>query len=679
MARKTMNDRPLLAKLSRWAQDHALLISAFGLALLILWQAASMHRWACADSRPPTWDEAVHLTLADQYLDALRKADLWRLFKTQRYPGHSPYPPVYHFLLVPWLAFLEPGSAALSVNWIVYAFLLAGIWLLGGRVSGVWHGLLAAFLLWLSPFPQQLSRQVLVDLLLSAWALWCYVFFLESEGFAKKGPSLALGACIGLGTLTKWTLPIYLLPMAFSLPGAWRKNRVNLLRCAAAACAIAGPWLAVNIPEGLGAMRRAARLGYDEGFRLWRLGSWLYYPKNAREFFPWPTWLVLACGAAWALKKKTRFAWTLAGWLGLSWIAWTCVSTRDIRFVTPAMVALPVMGVSALPAWALPLAAAPAAWAYQGPRPAREDWHHADILDAIERSKPKRAPAALLVIPNLARLNSNVLNWAIRSGRRQGISVGGEETEIPEWCDFVLVKSGDPGVYLGPESLRILRQAFQERSLFRRHFLPAAAWHAPDGGEIALFMRKPERDQGPVRRDLGSLTIRSADLAGVRLVRLSSDTYRLEADSILLKTPGLRLINVRALAEGAELIFEGGRAHVMRVRSVTLQSLRLPWDSLREAAGKKLPGLRLDVEPRGDSLEISLAWKLLRLRLGFSWSQEPGALILRAKGLRLLGLPVPFANGRTLRLSFEPRPPKQDYRLRLSRLHAEPDCLAVGE
>jgi hypothetical protein len=284
-----------------------------------------------------------------------------------------------------------------------------------------------------------------------------------------------------------------------------------------------------------------------------------------------------------------------------------------------------------------------------------------------------------VVLPNMPRLNSNVMRWAIRSGRRRGIAVGGNQTEIPEWCDFVLAKTGYPGPYVNENSTRILREAAQEGSAVRRHFSPLASWPSPDGQEIALYRRRREPDGGPARRILGDLSVRAADLTNVRLVRLSTDTYRVEADSVLLRMRGLKLTDVRARLEGAELVFDEGRAHVMRVRTVALESLRLPWAELSEAASRGLPGLAVTAQAGGNSLDLELSWKGLRARLGAAWSQGPDEIIFRARGLRLLGVPIPFVSGRVFKLSLAPRPPQQPYRLRLARLHADAQGIAVGD
>ena len=82
------------------------------------------------------------------------------------------------------------------------------------RLSSPGAGLLAAASLAAMPMVMGFSRLLWLDLPLAAMTAWCVLMLLRAEGFHSLRGSLLLGVVVGLGLLTKYSLPIFVGPPA---------------------------------------------------------------------------------------------------------------------------------------------------------------------------------------------------------------------------------------------------------------------------------------------------------------------------------------------------------------------------------------------------------------------------------------------------------------------------------
>ena len=94
-----------------------LAVSLVALSVFMAWQAVVVRRFVRLDTRPPAWDQAVHLEIALDYRDAIargRWSDVWNLAPK---PGMPPFPPLYHLAIMRAYGSSDPAHAALWANW----------------------------------------------------------------------------------------------------------------------------------------------------------------------------------------------------------------------------------------------------------------------------------------------------------------------------------------------------------------------------------------------------------------------------------------------------------------------------------------------------------------------------------------------------------------------------------
>ncbi|MCK6503218.1 glycosyltransferase family 39 protein [Myxococcota bacterium] len=148
-----------------------------------------------------------------------------------RYPLYGAYPPLVYLWTA--LAFTLGGVSVEVARLAVVAFglvLLPSLAGIGRQLGGRLGGLAVLSLAVASPVPWFTSRMYLLDYpqaAMTAAALWALV---ASDGFRRRGPSLAVGVLLALSMLTKWSTGYYVVvPLAWAAlaapgrqPRAWR-------------------------------------------------------------------------------------------------------------------------------------------------------------------------------------------------------------------------------------------------------------------------------------------------------------------------------------------------------------------------------------------------------------------------------------------------------------------------
>jgi hypothetical protein len=366
-----------------------------------------------------------------------------------------------------------------------------------------------------------------------------------------------------------------------------------------------------------------------------------------------------------------------AAWLLVSYLAWSLVSNKDERYFLPAAAALPVLGTAGLPAPALGLAGALAVFHARGiRRPEPEDWRSRDILEALREFRRPEGPTMLCVLANHARLNATSLTWLARRARIEGLSVGCVESEIPEWADLVLLKTGDPGVFLADKTRAILARAASGQGLFHKAFREARRWPLPDGSEAVLY--EVRRDVPLLKRAirLGELRIRSSRLQGVRLRPTGPESYEAEAETLTLSKISAPVRGLRASLEGARILEDHGRLYVLGMDRVRIMSAEVDWEDLSKALSER-SGLPMSVALEEGEVSLGVRLGPLPMSVSLSVAVEGPSLDVRLRRARLAGVPLPVG-GLGLRRSLEADPPKQPYGLELAGLRLQQSGLRVG-
>ncbi len=203
-------------------------------------------------------DESRYLSFGLSLRDGLAAggpASFWHLWTTQREFG-----PLLPLVSVPmYLVFGRSVLAGLGTQLIFCSLLIVSSYGIGARLTSRAGGLLTALIAAGTPTLIDFSRSyqfALTDAAVMAAATWA---LLASDGFNRRGPSLAWGVFLGLMPLAR-TMALAFVP-AQAIAAAWlvtsrtgreRVRLVNLLLALVLGTAVAATWLATSLHSVFG-------------------------------------------------------------------------------------------------------------------------------------------------------------------------------------------------------------------------------------------------------------------------------------------------------------------------------------------------------------------------------------------------------------------------------------------
>lgn len=201
------------------------------LIALIAFGAGSVLYWLHLNVAPFGRDAGGHLATSLHYLPLLHAPSPRTFFEVMLVNGYRP--PLFYLTTLPFYAlFGTHFDSALyaNVGWLLLT--LGSLYVLGRQLRGHGVGLLAVGIYLLFPFVHGLARLFYFESALAAFIALTLALHLASRHFAERRWALAWGLCLGLGMLTKWTLPatiglptLYLLWRGRLLHGAARALR----------------------------------------------------------------------------------------------------------------------------------------------------------------------------------------------------------------------------------------------------------------------------------------------------------------------------------------------------------------------------------------------------------------------------------------------------------------------
>lgn len=455
-----------------WRYRDQLILGVMVVAVVVANQL-----WVGRETRPPNWDTAYHLTNSLSYQAAFKSGQLTALLQSYHY-----YPP-----LVYWVAtlFYEVLGTSITIavlsNLVWISLLVFATYGLGRILYDRRAGLLAAIFVISTPMLVSQFKEFQLDAPLTAMVAVALYLLIKSNGFRHRDFTVALGASVGLGLLTKWTFPfIMALPVLTAIIQAgWYGYRhkdygwtFNLAFAALLAYAIASPWYITNhlqlhadlvnngvsqgAREGDPAVASWASISYYWlnllNFQLYLVplvafgaglvASWRRPRLRLQAFYP----LLLIIGtigfftvlrnkdARYTLPMLPAVAVVAVGWIsGLErrWRQWL-----SIGVVAYSLLAFSILsfGLSLLPSQVVIMAGRQplTLFAQQGyiiGAPTSENWHMEELFQIIERTQ---APAKTLTYagPDTIWFNGLALNYyaqlynvSLLSGRNQFLAV----------------------------------------------------------------------------------------------------------------------------------------------------------------------------------------------------------------------------------------------------------------
>ena len=249
---------------------------------------------------PPSWDDGAYLTVSFSLWDRLASLRLWSF--AQGFSQALGFKaPLISLLPFPVFAVLGKGfHQAAASNLLALGALSFFVWRIALRLGPPLGGVLAVWMVNLTPLIYGLSRHFYVETLLAA--LCSAAFWLLIEG----GRPLALGAVLGLGMLCKLTFPVYMgVPLA--LLALRRRSPRELVFGAAVGLAVASVWYARNIGAALSFARSAGYGASTLAAEGWTPGRALAYLELVlRDGWGWPQALFFLASAGVLLRSGAK-------------------------------------------------------------------------------------------------------------------------------------------------------------------------------------------------------------------------------------------------------------------------------------------------------------------------------------------------------------------------------------
>jgi 4-amino-4-deoxy-L-arabinose transferase-like glycosyltransferase len=206
----------------------------FPILVLVGFAGFSILYWLDLNVVPYGRDAGGHLATSLAYRPLLESPSAKTLFEVLLVNGYRP--PILYLSTLPFYAlfganFDSAGYA--NVVWLVLTVL--GCYALGRHIAGHWVGVLGATFYLMFPFVHGVARLFYFETGLAAFVVWNMVALLKSNQWTHRGWSIVWGVTLGLGMLTKWTLPatvglpiLYVMWQASKERGTWDKVTLSV-------------------------------------------------------------------------------------------------------------------------------------------------------------------------------------------------------------------------------------------------------------------------------------------------------------------------------------------------------------------------------------------------------------------------------------------------------------------
>lgn len=668
-----------------------LVFSLLGLVFFLAVEALLLRSYVRTDTRPPSWDQSIHMEIALDYREALkagRLSDAWYLAPK---PGMPPFPPAYHLLLTRAYDSADPAHAALWVNWFYLALLSLSIFGIAWRFRPDETALAAAILFAASPAIQDLLTTQLVDLPMVALAAAAYWALLASDEFLLWLPALAFGALHALGMLHKWSFFSYMLPAYLIALRALRDKRTALIMLVSAAlsAALIVPWYSAHLAL---LPSRLVQASTDFAISVWTPGAWLVYFNQASGSIGPVVWLLGTIGLlAPQYRRNREQGWILLAWFATSYIFWTVVPNRQLRFVLPGLVPIAVGLCSTWPksvtwgavalqlfglfnffgGWIGPVTLNLAFYQpqfFENRPAAKEDWKTEEILRKIEAERDPATPISnVTLVANDAYFNAPTFHWMQRRLGLEHARMRGVNSRLSELSEFVLLK--DPKVGPGsviwglPEAAAEIRDP---KGWFGKAYEEIARWPLPDLNNAILYRQR----RGLKRPYEGKFLVYQHYTSGKVVIKdlkanfgpwdpqksvyktMSLNIGQLDIRGLILKGTNLDLVGV-----GFMPIMKKEReddwidVRLLRLERLRIHALDVGASELKAFLSLRVKGLSVDEVSLDKTVRITGSYngKPVAAEAGLQLLDGPRRLKIDIMSVRLGGLSVPLSMFREIK------------------------------
>src|SRR5262245_25461721 len=317
------------------------------LAGALIYLTAANIVWIVRDTRPPFWDMAGHELGALRIYHAVENSGLSGLSEIPREHLTGFYPPFYHLVVAGiWAVFGKSVDVAQLANLPALALLMFATYGIAATVLSPRPAAIAAVLTVFYPYLLWISRETIIDFWLSAIVAASMWALIKTKEFSDLRWSIVFGALAGIGMLTKWTFPFFLI-----LPAIWcaRRNWKNAVAAAAIAAALASFWYIPSVSQLAQFAKLNTAGGAFEGDpdRL-SFAAIIFYVRILEGYQLFLPLFVAFIAGALTLRKHYNekwfpiLLWLVGGWLGL-----LLFQNKDPRYSAPLLAAVAIVTASA--------------------------------------------------------------------------------------------------------------------------------------------------------------------------------------------------------------------------------------------------------------------------------------------------------------------------------------------
>jgi hypothetical protein len=485
--------------------------------------------------------------------------------------------------------------------------------------------------------------------------------------------------------LHKWSFFSYMLPAYVIALRAFRDKRTALIMLVAAAlsAALFVPWYSAHIAL---LPSRLVQASTDFAISAWTPGAWAVYFKQASNSIGPVVWVLGVIGLlAPQYRQRREQGWILLAWFATSYIFWTIVPNRQLRFVLPGLVPIAVALCSTWPksvAWSavalqvFGLFNFFGGWVgpvnlnlpyysvqfFENRPPAKEDWKTEEILRKIEAARdPAAAISNVTLVANDSYFNAPTFHWMQRRLGLEHVRMRGVNHRLCELSDFVLLKDpkvGPATVISGlPEASAEIRD---QTGWFGRAYEEIARWPLPDSNNAILYrqrrgLKKPYEGKTLVYQHYatGNAVITDLkanfgpwDAQSSAYKTMSLSVGQLDIRGLILKGTNIELVNA-----GFFPITKNNREddwldiRLLRLERLRIKSLDVGAEELKAFLSLRVKGLAVNELSLDKTVRISGSYngKPVSAEAGFQLLDNPRRLKIDILSVRLAGLSVPLS------------------------------------
>ena len=676
---------------SQTANRKIFVFSLLGLVFFLATEALLLRSYVRTDTRPPSWDQSIHMEIALDYREALKEGRLSDAWYLAPKPGMPPFPPAYHLFLTRAYACADPAHAALWVNWFYLALLCVSIFAIAWRFRPDATALAAVILFGASPAVQDLLTTQLVDLPMVALAAAAYWALLASDEFLLWLPALTFGVVHAVGMLHKWSFFSYMFPAYLIALRAFRDKRTAsiMLVCAALSAALIVPWYSAHIAL---LPSRLVQASTDFSISALTPGAWGTYFKQASDSIGPVVWLLGTIGLlAPQYRQRREQGWILLAWFATSYIFWTIVPNRQLRFVLPGLVPIAVGLCSTWPKFVTWGAAALQLVGlfnffgglvgpvkldlpfytlqfFENRPPAKEDWKTEEILRKIDAERDPAMPISnVTLVANDSYFNAPTFQWMQRRLGLEHVRMRGVNRRLCELSEFVLLK--DPKVGPGSVIWGLPEASAEIRDLkgwFGQAYEEIARWPLPDSNNAILYRQR----RGLKKPYKGEFLLYQYYTAGKVVIKdlkmnfgpwdpersvyktMSLNVGQLDIRGLVLDGTKLDLVGVGFMPiKKKELENDWVDVRLLRLERLRIKSLNVGASELKVFLTLRLKGLSIDELTLDKTVRISGTYngKRVGAEAGIQLLDNPRRLKIDIMSVRLGGLNVPLSMFREIK------------------------------